>query len=54
MAVEDIVVVGSEPGAPASREASDARGRARRAEVSRRRMVAEVVRIARSQKMKST
>ncbi|KAL8896319.1 MAG: hypothetical protein Q9207_007765 [Kuettlingeria erythrocarpa] len=48
--VEDNVVVGSEPGAPASRDASDARGRARSAEVRRRRMIAEVVRVARSQK----
>ncbi|KAL8652190.1 MAG: hypothetical protein Q9210_002825 [Variospora velana] len=37
--VEDMVVVGSVSGAPASRAASDRRGRARRAEVSERRMV---------------
>lgn len=37
--VENNVVVGSAPGSPPSREAKDARGKERRTEVSRRRMV---------------
>ncbi|KAI4149997.1 MAG: hypothetical protein L6R39_002382 [Caloplaca ligustica] len=44
--VEYSVVVGSEPGAPASRAASDAIGRERKAEMSRRRMIANDTRVS--------
>ncbi|KAL8958827.1 MAG: hypothetical protein Q9193_004188 [Seirophora villosa] len=50
--VEDKVVVGSSPGASASSAASDARGRARRAEVSKRRMVVAEAQSAHTQIMK--
>lgn len=51
--VENNVVVGSAPGSPPSREAKDARGRERRTEVSRRRMVVGMRRPCAASKMET-